>query len=128
ALTHASKGAKGSLAFTIQNTGNFPLKVTSLSEEQGTETSTKDYFDSGLGASVPCAAKMYFNDAFDTSSWPVLAPGASLYVDPNGSDSLYPAGSWVSGAHMIGLDADTSNECMGSQFSVPVQVHATDAS
>jgi hypothetical protein len=125
---HVHKDAKGSLAFSVQNTGSYPLKIQSLDVDAGAITSDKSYDDASLGGSVPCAARLYLNPSIDTSAWPVLQPGATLYVDPNGSADNYPSDSWVSGAHLVGLDFDTPVACMGATFQVPVAVHASDAS
>jgi hypothetical protein len=115
-------GPGGALAFTIENTGNMPLRVTGLRlATAGFMFSNKNtdgtFVTDGSGS---CAASGIFVTPSNFKNWPIIPAHATLQVNGTDNNEL--------GAGMLHLRADTPQGCQGATYQVPLNVFAQDAS
>jgi hypothetical protein len=119
----------GDLNFSIKNTNNVPMRVTSIAQStNGCATtgctgvvSNKNndgtFVSYGTGGS--CYQWVLFNAPTNFDNWPTIAPHGTLQV--NGSDTNRL------GAGMIHLVPTTPQGCQGATFSMQLNVSAVEA-
>ena len=116
-------GPGGALAFTIENTGNMPLRVIALSLGcfGGCISSNKNvdgtFVSTGTGS---CASSAFFLGPPNFNNWPVIPAHATLQVNGTDNNAL--------GAGLLHLGSATPQGCQGATYQVPLNVTAQDAS
>jgi hypothetical protein len=116
-------GPGGALAFTIDNTGNMPLRVTGLTALciSGCTLSNKNtdgtFPVTGTGS---CGTYGIFVAPSTFKGWPIIPAHATLQVNGTDNNAL--------GAGMLHLRADTPQGCQGATYQVQLTVTAQDAS
>lgn len=116
-------GAGGALAFTIENTGNMPLRVIGVAPPSpfGYFFSNKNpdgtFVTIGSGS---CATYGRFLGPTNFNNWPIIPAHATLQVNGTDNNAL--------GAGMLHLTPNTPSGCQGATYQVVLAVTAQDAS
>lgn len=116
-------GPGGALAFTIENTGNMPLRVTGVLApcSFGCMLSNKNadgtFVTNETGS---CGQYGIFLGPSNFNNWPIIPAHATLQVNGTDNNQL--------GAGMIHLRSITPQGCQGATYQVPLTVTAQDAS
>lgn len=116
-------GPGGALAFTIENTGNMPLRVTGVLAPClfGCLLSNKNadgtFVTNGNGN---CGSSGIFVGPSNFNNWPIIPAHATLQVNGTDNNAL--------GAGMLHLRSATPQGCQGATYQVPLTVTAQDAS
>jgi hypothetical protein len=115
-------GPGGALAFTIENTGNLPLRVTFIfsCNTTGCSSSNKNmdgtFVSDGSGS---CASFAHFVGPTNFNNWPIIPAHATLQVNGTDNNEL--------GAGMLHLASVTPSGCQGATYQVALTIAATDA-
>jgi hypothetical protein len=125
--TTSAQNPGGSLSFSINNTSDFPIRVTKLELVNLTSGTTitpqvssnkngdGTYTIAGNG---DCKQWATFLAPTVFDSWPTIAPHSILHV--NGTDNSRL------GAGMIHLASNTANGCQGATFAMTLNVTAME--
>jgi hypothetical protein len=116
-------GPGGALAFTIENTGNMPLRVTGVAQTCGTgcilsnKNADGTFVSNGTGS---CGSSGFFEAPSNFNNWPIIPAHATLQVNGTDNNQL--------GAGMLHLLFNTPQGCQGATYQVLLTVTAQDAS
>jgi hypothetical protein len=119
----------GDLNFTIKNTSNLPIRVTSLSQSNNgcasisctgvTSNKNTDGTFAFVGAQGSCYSYLSFFSPSNFDNWPTIAPHGTLEVNGTDGNRL--------GAGMVHLSNNTPQGCQGANFSMQLAVVAYEA-
>jgi hypothetical protein len=123
-------GPGGDLNFTVRNTSNLPIRVTSIERSTNgcvvtscTGVTSNKNIDGGfvtVSGQGTCYSYLTFNGPSNYDNWPTIAPHSSLEV--NGTDTSRL------GAGLVHLSNGTPQGCQGASFSVQLVVTAYEVS
>lgn len=123
----------GSLAFSITNTSDFPIRVTQIQEAtvgcypgptcpvRASNKNENGTFASLSGLPInpgTCSGDLYVTPPTNFDNWPTIGPHSTLQVNGTDNNQL--------GAGMIHLNNGTPDGCQGALFSVGLKITATE--
>lgn len=115
-------GPGGALAFTIENTGNVPLRVTGLLVACPPCVTSSNKNTDGtfvIDGSGSCGTFAGFLPPADFKNWPIIPAHATLQVNGTDNNQL--------GAGMLHLVPTTPSGCQGATYQIPLTVVAGSA-